>query len=563
MANLNFEERWLAAAKQFTSSDPSDPPPPPPPPANALFAVNSTFDPNTLNTEHKAARQACINLAKLRWGGTYGNNEWNFASLYQNRRPKELANAYLAGLLMTGDVEMLECLYVMYQTMQEVNAFVTNYRSLTLSEYNGLNNKSLPYWTTQNLGSPGNQWGPQGYINLFNNSSVVPGATRKAWANNDQANLLKILYTNLGADTSSTNANGSDIHTLDESLTHGYTAKMGYAFDVNRALDPKYAAAADFLYDYFFNHFLEKWKHRTSITITTKPGETSTRDMSRSSSTGDFRGWSGLQHAYGTRVGMFFILSKWKELPHRGGTADPQDVLAYKEGLRRVLKEHSYAALPSAVTQIANPTNYEICVWPHQNEDSTARRGSTLPAYQTEHLGEMLLLHLMGVTDTAGNGVSERFMKAASLSFGFIWAHGKHVGTHAGTISGSNGAAPGVAFVAATLGSPTALPVFSSVPVAFGGSSRTTDSTSGFRANGFLGGWLAAFDPTPEKFSVRMWRHLHNNNYANRSYNMASIIADNNHSHITQVGNTATWFLTCAISKKRNASFNPSQLAAL
>jgi hypothetical protein len=55
---------------------------------------------------------------------------------------------------------------------------------------------------------------------------------------------------------------GNDLNWLDESITSGNVALWTWAFDANRALDPRYAAAADFWRGWLENQFLAKWYAR-------------------------------------------------------------------------------------------------------------------------------------------------------------------------------------------------------------------------------------------------------------------------------------------------------------
>ena len=58
---------------------------------------------------------------------------------------------------------------------------------------------------------------------------------------------------------------GTDIHEMDEILTHSLVASYAYAFQVNRDLDPRYAERAQFWTNYLKNHFEAKWRKRKKI----------------------------------------------------------------------------------------------------------------------------------------------------------------------------------------------------------------------------------------------------------------------------------------------------------
>jgi hypothetical protein len=55
---------------------------------------------------------------------------------------------------------------------------------------------------------------------------------------------------------------GTDLHQLDETMTHGNVALVAYAFHVNRDVDPSYGEKADFWRGYLENQFLAKWTAR-------------------------------------------------------------------------------------------------------------------------------------------------------------------------------------------------------------------------------------------------------------------------------------------------------------
>lgn len=58
---------------------------------------------------------------------------------------------------------------------------------------------------------------------------------------------------------------GTDVHEMDEMMTHSGVAAFAYAFYVNRDLDPRYAERAAFWTDYLKNHFEAKWRARKNI----------------------------------------------------------------------------------------------------------------------------------------------------------------------------------------------------------------------------------------------------------------------------------------------------------
>ena len=58
---------------------------------------------------------------------------------------------------------------------------------------------------------------------------------------------------------------GTDVHEMDEMLTHSLVASYAYAFHVNRDLDPRYAERAQFWTNYLKNHFEAKWRKRKNI----------------------------------------------------------------------------------------------------------------------------------------------------------------------------------------------------------------------------------------------------------------------------------------------------------
>jgi hypothetical protein len=58
---------------------------------------------------------------------------------------------------------------------------------------------------------------------------------------------------------------GTDVHEMDEILTHSLVAAMAYAFYVNRDVDLRYAKRAQFWTNYLKNHFEAKWRKRQKI----------------------------------------------------------------------------------------------------------------------------------------------------------------------------------------------------------------------------------------------------------------------------------------------------------
>jgi hypothetical protein len=57
---------------------------------------------------------------------------------------------------------------------------------------------------------------------------------------------------------------GTDVHVMDEMLTHSLVASYAYAFHLNRDLDPRYAERAQFWTNYLKNHFEAKWRKRNN-----------------------------------------------------------------------------------------------------------------------------------------------------------------------------------------------------------------------------------------------------------------------------------------------------------
>jgi hypothetical protein len=58
---------------------------------------------------------------------------------------------------------------------------------------------------------------------------------------------------------------GTDMHEMDDMMTHSMVASVAWAFYVNRDLDSKYAERATFWTDYLKNHFEAKWRKRKGI----------------------------------------------------------------------------------------------------------------------------------------------------------------------------------------------------------------------------------------------------------------------------------------------------------
>jgi hypothetical protein len=60
---------------------------------------------------------------------------------------------------------------------------------------------------------------------------------------------------------------GTDVHEMDDMLSHSLVAAMAYAFYVNRELDTRYAERAQFWTNYLQNHFEAKWRNRKGIPV--------------------------------------------------------------------------------------------------------------------------------------------------------------------------------------------------------------------------------------------------------------------------------------------------------
>lgn len=58
---------------------------------------------------------------------------------------------------------------------------------------------------------------------------------------------------------------GTDLHEMDEMLTHSLVAAMAYALWINRDINPEFFHDSKFWLDYLENHFEKKWRKRKNI----------------------------------------------------------------------------------------------------------------------------------------------------------------------------------------------------------------------------------------------------------------------------------------------------------
>ncbi len=84
---------------------------------------------------------------------------------------------------------------------------------------------------------------------------------------------------------------GTDLHVMEEFLTHANVAGFTYAFHLNQNVDTKYKEARDFWVDYLVNHFEAKWRKRKNI------------------STGPFLHYS-LAHPYTQSIRYYYYMYK-------------------------------------------------------------------------------------------------------------------------------------------------------------------------------------------------------------------------------------------------------------
>jgi hypothetical protein len=90
-------------------------------------------------------------------------------------------------------------------------------------------------------------------------SDLAKGSLHDAWLDGTTDGYTSWLWL---IDPTNATFYGKDINWLDESICSGNVALWTWAFQVNRDLDPRYAAAADFWRGWLENQFLAKWYAR-------------------------------------------------------------------------------------------------------------------------------------------------------------------------------------------------------------------------------------------------------------------------------------------------------------
>ncbi|MFH1018166.1 MAG: hypothetical protein V1798_08300 [Pseudomonadota bacterium] len=100
---------------------------------------------------------------------------------------------------------------------------------------------------------------------VYEVSELYRGSLRDAWL--DAAGGTTDGYTDWLwiADSGNATFYGKDTNWLDESISSGNVALVAYAMQVNRDLNPKYAASTDFWRDWLENQFLAKWYQRAPV----------------------------------------------------------------------------------------------------------------------------------------------------------------------------------------------------------------------------------------------------------------------------------------------------------
>lgn len=94
---------------------------------------------------------------------------------------------------------------------------------------------------------------------VYELSELARGSLRDAWLDGTTDGYTSWLWR---VDPTNATYYGKDTNWLDESICSGNAALWAWALHENRALDPRYAAAADFWRNWLENHFLAKWYAR-------------------------------------------------------------------------------------------------------------------------------------------------------------------------------------------------------------------------------------------------------------------------------------------------------------
>ncbi len=94
---------------------------------------------------------------------------------------------------------------------------------------------------------------------IYDLTQLARTTLRDAWLDGTTDGFTDWLWL---ADPTNTTYYGKDTDWLDESIVSGNVALWTYAFQVNRSVDPKFAAAADFWRGWLETQFLAKWYQR-------------------------------------------------------------------------------------------------------------------------------------------------------------------------------------------------------------------------------------------------------------------------------------------------------------
>lgn len=96
---------------------------------------------------------------------------------------------------------------------------------------------------------------------VYDLTELARGKLRDAWLDGTTDGYTDWLWL---ADSTNATFYGKDTNWLDESIASGNVALWTWAFQVNRGVDPKFAAAADFWRGWLETQFLAKWYHRAA-----------------------------------------------------------------------------------------------------------------------------------------------------------------------------------------------------------------------------------------------------------------------------------------------------------
>lgn len=490
----------------FTAVSPTAPTTPPPTttpgdtggatvPAGTPYLRSASFNANNLGLEARQYRasifgaHAAGTLTKESMTGIFSVNYPDKIDLYGLRWPKRLANSLRACLRLTGDPAILPILYSLVEPL-------------------------LTRFETGWVGWPADKPIPNGWWSTTDRRSYHKKEDdRKAAADPDyvrreRPGFKRFLYLNEGA--SDHDHYGAHLHWLDNLLGHGWMFWTACVLDINRDADPKYATAADTLYDYAFNH----WEKLVNF------------EVSRHSLHGYLKVNKALYHAHAAHTAIYECFELWQSLPHRLGAPRAQDTAARKAMMRHILDGFVTYNFPAGMPQAANSETYQFLNYEHQNNvyrteaaigNADDNAGDT--TYDSEFGSEIINFYLNGTADGSGRKLTRGHIAALSNTYGWIVEKAQPGPKYDINVSNT---------VAATSGTGDYVLFNNGLYIAsrFGGGQRphytnmardangNLINLNGFTRLGMMGGFYHWADPTAEAYNRVQWLRRGRYNYS-------------------------------------------------